>query len=95
MLAAASEEANGQVFNLGGDYAINLRNLAEMIVRINGNGKYIVSPFPSERKQIDIGDYYADFNHIHSVLGWEPKVQLEEMLKRTLNYYRLHLDKYI
>ena len=36
LMAAASEEANGQVFNLGGEQAIDLKGLAELLIEING-----------------------------------------------------------
>jgi UDP-glucose 4-epimerase len=94
LLAAASPDANGQIFNLGGECAIGLKDLAELMVQVNGSGEYAVRSFPSDRKSIDIGDYYADFSHIQSMLGWEPKVHLREGLSRTLDYYRENLPYY-
>jgi nucleoside-diphosphate-sugar epimerase len=95
LMAAASDSTNGQIMNLGGDKTISLRELAELLIRINGKGEYIVRQFPEDRKRIDIGDYYADFSMIRASLGWEPKVPLDEALRRTLEYYRKHLDKYV
>jgi UDP-glucose 4-epimerase len=95
LLAAASPDANGQIFNLGGECAIGLKDLAELMVQVNGSGEYAVRSFPSDRKSIDIGDYYADFSHIQSILGWEPKVHLREGLSRTLDYYRENLPHYV
>ena len=46
-------------------------------------------------KRIDIGDYYADFGLIRSVLGWEPKVPLRKGLSRTLAFYREFLPHYL
>jgi UDP-glucose 4-epimerase len=95
LMAAASEAANGKVFNLGGDYVISLKDLADLLIEVNGGGEYIVKEFPPDRKRIDIGDYYADYSLIRSTLGWEPKIPLREALKRTLDYYKNYLDKYI
>ncbi len=95
LLAAASPDANGEIFNLGGECAIGLKDLAELMVQVNGSGEYAVRSFPSDRKSIDIGDYYADFSHIQSMLGWEPKVHLREGLSRTLDYYRENLPHYV
>ncbi len=94
LLAGASDEANGQVFNLGADDPISLRDLAALLVGVNGGGEYRIVPFPSERKAIDIGDYYADYSKIRSILGWAPKVPLREGLTPTLAYYREYSDKY-
>ncbi|MCS6289242.1 MAG: GDP-mannose 4,6-dehydratase [Nitrospira sp.] len=95
LLAAVSEEANGQVFNLGGESAISLKDLAELLVKVAGTGRYVQRSFPGERKRIDIGDYYANFQNIRTTLGWEPKVSLEQGLHRTVEFYRLHLAHYL
>ena len=95
LLAAASEEANGMVFNLGGDCVISLKDLAELLVQVNGEGDYSVRSFPAERKRIDIGDYYSDDGLIRSVLGWKPKVSLQEGLAKTIAFYREHLAHYL
>lgn len=94
LLAASCEEANGHVFNLGGDGVINLRDLAALLVDANGGGEYEVVPFPAELKRIDIGDYYANYERITSVLGWRPQVPLREGLRRTLAFYREHAAQY-
>jgi len=92
--AAASREADGQVFNLGHHEHIGLQELASLLVEINGNGNYELVPFPDDRKAIDIGDYYADFGKIDKLLGWSPKVSLDDGLKQTLEYYRKHHAHY-
>jgi UDP-glucose 4-epimerase len=94
-MAAASDNAKGRVFNLGGDRVISLQDLADLLVEVNGGGDYKVRQFPADRKRIDIGDYYADYSLAHSVLGWEPKVALQDSLKGILDYYREHLQQYV
>ncbi len=88
LISAVSEDAYGQVFNLGCNTNINLKDLAKMLISINKSGSYSIVPFPPERKQIDIGDYYGDYRKIHSTLGWEPKTSLEDGIAHSLEYYR-------
>jgi len=95
LMAGQLECANGQIFNLGGDCVISLKDLAALLVELNGGGKFITRSFPPDRKRIDIGDYYSDFSSIRSVLGWEPKILLREGLQRSIVYYRENLDKYL
>jgi UDP-glucose 4-epimerase len=95
LLAAASEEANGQVYNLGGDGAISLKELASLLVEVNGGGQFTLRSFPADRKRIDIGDYYADDRRIRKMLGWDPRIPLREGLVKTLAYYRAHLNRYL
>jgi UDP-glucose 4-epimerase len=93
LLAATREEANGQVFNLGGDCIVSLKELADLLIDING-GEYTIRSFPPDRKRIDIGDYYANFDYIRSVLDWEPRISLREGLDRTLAFYHKYLQHY-
>jgi len=94
LLAAGSDEAKGQVFNLGADDPINLRDLAELMVELNGGGEIRFVPFPPDRKAIDIGSYYADFQRIHRTLGWAPRIPLRKGLAATLDFYRTHAARY-
>jgi nucleoside-diphosphate-sugar epimerase len=97
LLAAMNEDAWGKIFNLGGDKVVSLKELADSLVAANaehGGGEYNICRFPEERKKIDIGDYYSDDAFIRETLGWEPKVDLEEGLRRTLEYYRDRLELY-
>ncbi len=95
LVAAARDEANGRVFNLGGFRVFSLKELAALVVKVNGAGEYAFRAFPADRKQIDIGDYYADFSSIKESLGWTPRVSEEEGLAITLDFYHQHLAKYI
>ena len=95
LLCAASEKTDGKIFNLGGEQPFRLRDVAKLLVQINGGGKFVVKSFPPERKAIDIGDYYSDWSRIRKTTGWHPQVPLQEGLARTLAYYRQHLDHYL
>ena len=95
LLAAASEDANGQVFNLGCERVISLKDLADLLIEVNGGGRYELRAFPSDRKRIDIGDYFADFSRIRSLLNWEPRVPLRDALAHTVEFYRDNLKQYI
>ena len=92
--AAASDKANGQIFNLGHDEHISLEDLAAVLVKLNRGGKYELVPFPEDRKAIDIGDYYSDFRKIENLLGWRPQVTLENGLTQTLEFYRANRAHY-
>jgi UDP-glucose 4-epimerase len=94
LLAAADPAADGQMFNLGSDEVINFRDLAALMVEINGAGCYQIVPFPPDRKSIDIGDYYADYRLIQGRLGWRPRVALREGLTRTMAFYREEKEYY-
>jgi len=91
---AVRKEANGQIFNLGGNQIISLKDLADLLVAVNGGGKYSISEFPKDRKLIDIGDYYSDYSFIKKAIGWEPRISLNEGLKNTLTFYQQYFQHY-
>ncbi len=93
--AGASDAANGQVFNLGGEAPVSLLELVKMMIAIAGRGSYTLTPFPEDRKKIDIGDFYADTTRIRETLGWQPRVPLRDGLARTLEYYAAHQEHYL
>ena len=95
LLTAASEKTNGQIYNLGGECTISLLELGQMLVTTHGAGEFVLKSFPPERRRIDIGDYYSNWNLIRETLGWTPKVPLRDGLARTLAYYRQNLGSYL
>lgn len=95
LLAATSEAADGKIYNLGADKPYSLDETAQLLVNAAGGGRYETMPYPADRKRIDIGDYYADYSLIKNELGWEPKTSLAEGLKKTVDYYKDHLGRYL
>jgi len=95
LMAASDENTNGQIYNLGDDKPISLKDLADLIVKLNKTGSYLVKEYPPDRKKIDIGDYYSDYRNFTAAAGWKPQVDLSAGLKRTLDYYRENLNHYI
>jgi UDP-glucose 4-epimerase len=93
--AGAMEQADGEVFNLGGDAPVSLKDLTELMIELAGRGSYRLIPFPEERKKIDIGDFYADTSKIKAALGWQPVTKLRDGLSRTIAYYHAHKEHYL
>lgn len=94
LLAGESDKANGKVYNLGSHEIVSLKELAKIMTGLGHGGVYELVPFPSERKAIDIGNYYSDYSLIHSDLGWQPQFDLRSGLSRTIEYYDKHRAAY-
>jgi UDP-glucose 4-epimerase len=95
LIAATHEDAIGQIYNVGGLRAVSLKEIAETIIRVAGKGTFRTEPFPAELKPIDIGDFYADWTKIKNALGWEPRIDVEEGIRRTLAYYEKNQEHYL
>ena len=91
---AASDCAWGEVFNVGVDKPSNFVELAETVVRIAGSGRWELTPFSPERRAQEPGNFYSDISKIRGMLGWQPKIGLEEGLQRTVDYYRKYKSHY-
>ncbi|MDD4940140.1 MAG: NAD-dependent epimerase/dehydratase family protein [Candidatus Omnitrophica bacterium] len=87
IMSAATPEAYGEIFNVGIDRPTNFIELAEAIIKVAGKGKWEFAPFSAERKAQEPGDFYSDISKIKRIIGWEPKIGLEDGLRGTISYY--------
>jgi UDP-glucose 4-epimerase len=97
--AAVYEGANGRIMNLGNYPPVSLLQFCKTLLEVCadfgcGRGGYCLTPFPPEKKRIDIGDYYADYGRVTQTLGWQPRTPLREGLRRTVAYYTQFRDHY-
>ena len=90
MIRMMDQEASIGPINLGNPVEIAMRELAERVLRATGSRSTIVErPLPKDdprRRQPDIG-------LAKKVLGWEPRVPLEEGLAKTIRFFRELLGK--
>ncbi len=93
LLAAVTDLARREILNVGDDRATTFRELAEELARLEG-ATWAFAPFSPERKAQEPGDFVSDISKIRRLLGWSPRTSLTEGLTRTLDYYRLHKDRY-
>jgi UDP-glucose 4-epimerase len=83
--ACEAPEASGLVFNGGTGARITLNQVLKMLSRITGQtiqAKYDVA------RNGDIRDSQADVSLARKILGYEPRVQFEEGLKQTWEWYK-------
>jgi UDP-glucuronate decarboxylase len=83
-MMAGPEDFIGPV-NMGNPHEFSILELAEMILRLTGsNSKIIFKPLPQD----DPVQRQPDITLAKERLDWEPKMGLEEGLKRTIQYFR-------
>lgn len=84
--AAESEGLGGEVFNIGFGERTSISELAEKLIVLMGlQGK--VRPVHVEESKGDFSDTQADNRKAQKLLGWRPKVSLDEGLKDYLERY--------
>lgn len=93
LMAITQPKCMGQVYNLGSQRPYSLVQFVELLQR-QCTFQVEKVPFPDDKKIIDIGDYYGDFSKFKAATGWQPAVDLEEGLERTVAFYREHKEVY-
>jgi dTDP-L-rhamnose 4-epimerase len=78
-LALEVKEANGQVFNIASGRQIRIKDLAERIALVLG--KNTRPEITGKYRAGDIRHCFADISLARAVLGYEPKVTLEQGLQ--------------
>jgi len=77
-------ETNDPV-NIGNPVEMTIQQIAETIIRMTGaKSRIIYKPLPTD----DPKQRRPDITRARTLLGWEPKVQLEEGLVKTIDYFR-------
>jgi len=71
--------------NVGNPIEFTVRQLAEMVLKLTGSKSSIVTrPLPQD----DPRQRRPDITRARQLLGWEPKVALEDGLRRTIEHFR-------
>ena len=86
LAALESPEAVGQAFNVGNPRSVvTIHNLAHQIVRLAGSRSEITH---IRWNNVDVELRIPDIDKARQLLGFEPKVDLEDGLLRTIEWYR-------
>ena len=82
-LMASSDDLTGPV-NLGNPDEFSIMELADKVVKMTGSGsKVILKPLPED----DPVQRQPDITLAKERLKWEPKIRLDEGLKKTIDYF--------
>ncbi len=74
--------------NIGNPHEMTIRQLAERIIALTGSKSRIVErPLPVDDPRVR----QPDITRARTILGWEPKVALDDGLAKTLAYFRFKL----
>lgn len=88
-LMDSPDEVTGPI-NVGNPGEFTMIQLAETVLKLVGSkSKLVRQPLPAD----DPKQRKPDITRAQSVLGWEPKVQLEDGLKETIAYFRKLLNE--
>ncbi|MBC8312981.1 MAG: GDP-mannose 4,6-dehydratase [Candidatus Cloacimonetes bacterium] len=85
-----NKETEGEIFNIGNDEEITIEDLAKKIKKMtNSKSKIVYMKYEDayETGFEDMKRRIPDLSKINKLIGYEPKVKLNELLKRIIEYY--------
>jgi len=84
ILFAANEKADVEVVNVGNPQEVTILHLAKRIKELTRSRSLLTfHPLPKE----DPKRRCPDINKMEKLLGWKPKISLEQGLKRTIEWF--------
>jgi len=89
ILSSLSKDAIGEVINVGSGEDVTIIRLARYIASVVGS-EFSLENDPSRFRPYDVDRLVCDNSKAKRVLGWEPKVELQEGLRRTVHWIRKH-----
>ena len=79
------ESKENDPVNIGNPQEMTIEEIARMIIKLTGSkSKLVYRPLPEDDPKVR----QPDITRARTLLGWEPKIGLEEGLTRTLEYFR-------
>lgn len=92
--AIETKEAEGEIINIGAEEEISILALANLMYKLSGvsaelNIKYV--PYASFSKNYeDVKRRVPSIEKMNEILGYQPKVNLEEGLKKLIDWYKTY-----
>jgi NAD dependent epimerase/dehydratase len=95
LLAAEAPGLEGQVIHFGQGKAVSVGELARLCLQMAGSDAVLTSvPERQRPEKSEVGLLLCNAARARALLGWQPRVTLEEGLRRTADYLCRHAELY-
>jgi UDP-glucose 4-epimerase len=88
-------QAVGEVYNIGSDQEVSIKELAERVKHLTGSSSRIVFVPYSEAYEEGFEDMMRrvpDISKIHKLIGYAPRLSLDEILASVIDYQKAKLN---
>ena len=76
------------IFNVGSGKKIKLIDIAKKVVKFCNSGSFKAVPFPKNILKFELGSFYFDISKVKKNFKWEPKVSIDEGIKKMIQFYK-------
>ena len=96
MLAEKIEITKGEAFNFGSGTPVQMLELVQKIIRLAGKeGELEPHILLKTKIAREIDEQYLGAEKANKLLNWEPEIDLDEGLKRTVEWYSENFDRIV
>jgi dTDP-glucose 4,6-dehydratase len=75
--------------NIGNPHEMSIEDMAKLIIKMTGSkSRIVMKPLPTDDPKVR----KPDITRAKTLLGWEPKVPLEQGLTSTIEYFRMKMN---
>lgn len=86
----------GEIFNVGGGEDISVKEVVKMIFDLTGSDPRLLKIGAKEQRAFEaIHSWKADLTRLNQVLGFHPRIRLEEGLRKTIDWVRESQEFYV
>ena len=94
--AAEADEAVGRIINVGSEFEISIRDLANKILALAGRAALLEVEQARERPtKSEVRRLLSDSSLAHTLLGWRPQMALDAGLRATIEWIASHPEAYV
>ena len=91
-LGSAGKPDFGQPYNAGSGTAVTIGEMVDIVRRLTGSDKRVeADPVRMRPDDSEVRLLLADSARLRAATGWQPRVSLEEGLKRTVAWWRARM----
>jgi CDP-glucose 4,6-dehydratase len=92
LTAERIDDVAGEAFNFGSGSPVRILDLVNEIIRL-ADRKLVARVMLTSKIQSEIDAQFLSSERARTRLGWRPEVDLAEGLRRSIEWYRQHLDQ--
>ena len=85
LIMGSDKKAIGEAVNFGTGKSVSINDIAEKIIRISKSSSKIIHV---EKRMAEVARLVCDYSKAKKLFGWEPQIDIDEGIRRNIEYDR-------
>lgn len=83
------EGTPGETYNVGSGSAQEIQQILEKVIAMS-DANIRIETDPNKIRPVDVPIIEADITKLNTLTGWKPEISVEQTIRETLDYWRIH-----